>query len=108
MAKNISTHRILKDIFEKGKAISGNLFKVVYKKTGEHKDKTIFLFKKAIGTAVKRNRIKRIIREKRRNLKDKLKGLSLVFVPTGKLKEADENEIKKEIDSIFEGRKFLA
>ena len=86
-------------MFSKGKRFSRGNLTIIYRPGNERK--TGFVASMKIGGAIKRNRVKRILREAFRMNKEIFKGLEAIFYAQGPL---DFNSVVTIIESFQEGR----
>ncbi|MDD4531726.1 MAG: ribonuclease P protein component [Candidatus Pacebacteria bacterium] len=90
-------------VFKGGRTIRGNNIFLRYLANGTDKTKVGFVVSKKVSKlAVKRNRIKRRMREiVRLKKKDIKEGLSVIFVALPSSGDAGYEEIKRDIESLF-------
>lgn len=99
-----------KNVLSKGKYFSGKYIEAFIKRNNENGNLLGIAISAKVAKAVRRNKIKRLIRENYRLLEPKMKtGYSIVFL--WKKKESIENatyeNIKKDIENIFDKAKVL-
>ena len=94
---------------EKGKKFQSNLFGLLVYSTDNQISRFGFIISTKLSKrAVKRNRVKRILRERVRLLLPKIKpGFDIVFLGKKALLEVDYLEIDKEIRRLFKKAKLL-
>ena len=92
-----------KNVLNKGKFYCGKHITMYITKNNQNKNKIGIAISKKIGKAVKRNRIKRLIRESYRMQKEKLlQGYNLVFVwNKNQIADCKYNQIKEDMENIF-------
>ena len=111
MSKSMSAsferaHRITKReefvrIYRQGRRLESSLF-LIYILHGESPGAKLGLtLPKAVGNAVVRNRLKRMIREWFRQQKDHLHGLELVIQPNKTASELDFRDICEHLDLVL-------
>ncbi len=91
--------QVIKDIFSKGKRFHRGNITIIYLLS--EKQTAGFVASKRIGGAVKRNKVKRTLREAYRMNKDIFKGLNVIFYAHGSLKSSDVLNV---IRAFQEGR----
>lgn len=101
-----------KNVFKKGKVCHHPLLTMfVYNRiTGNHSDiaRLGLVVSRKIGNAVKRNRVKRILREFFRLNKNRLiPGVDIVFIPKNNLTQLNFNQIKKIVSSLWHRAKII-
>ncbi len=99
-----------RNVLTKGKYYQGKYMTIYVKKNNSNKNIIGIAINTKLGKAVKRNAVKRLIRENYRLVKDELLlGNSIVFLWNRNvdLKEADFFKIKNEMLNIFQSAKLL-
>ena len=99
-----------KNVLSKGKYYSGEHIEAYIKKNNKDYNFLGIAIGVKIAKAVKRNMLKRLIRESYRDLEDYIKiGYSIVFLWKKKvdIKEADFKKIKKDMIKIFDKANIL-
>ena len=99
-----------KNILNKGTYYSGKNLIVFIKKNNENLNFLGIAISSKLGKAVKRNYIKRIIREVYKNIEGQLKiGYSIVFLWKKKsdIQQACYESVEKDIKKIFENAKIV-
>ncbi len=94
-----------KNVLNKGKFYRGNYITIYITKNNKEKNVIGIAVSKKIGNAVRRNRVKRVIRESYRLQKSNLKqGYNIVFLLNRKSKEEDIKyiQISEDMKNIFE------
>jgi ribonuclease P protein component len=91
--------QIIKKLFSTGRRFYTSNLTIIY--LPSDKNATGFVASKRIGGAVKRNRVKRILREAYRMNKDNFKGLKVIFYARGPLKF---NEVVDIFKTFQEGK----
>ena len=94
-----------KNVLTKGKYFSGNLITVYIKQNNFNKNRVGIAVGSKIAKAVKRNKIKRLIRENYRNYEEKIKmGYDIVFLwkKNIEIQNATYQNIKEDMGKIFE------
>jgi len=95
-------------LFKKGKRASGKLLNVRYFLREEGRPRSLFVVSKKAGGAVKRNRIRRRIKEAWRKIRERiLPGSDLAFFPRDGAGEAKTNEFYCDMERIFKREKIL-
>ena len=101
LKKNYEFRKVL----SKGKYYSGKYIEIFALKNNSYKNKLGIAISVKLGKAVKRNKVKRLIRESYRLIEEKLEiGYSIVFLWKKKMdiKEATFSNVNKDINNIFE------
>ena len=94
--------------FKKGKSLANYCLVLVYRKTNAEVTRVGFSISKKFGTAVKRNRIKRQLREIYRSKIDNIKpGYDLVFIARRGAKAADFHTLKKQMENLLKRADLL-
>ena len=99
-----------KYIFLKGKYISGKNIEIYIKKNKYHKNLLGIAISKKIAKSVKRNRIKRLIRENYRLLENNIEiGYSIIILWKKKIpiENATFKNIEKDMENIFKKANIL-
>jgi ribonuclease P protein component len=94
-AEKIKGKKAIKEFFASGRRYHFRDFTLIC--LPATRTKAGFIASKQIGTAVKRNRIKRIMREAYRMNKDKLKGLAVIFYAK---KTVDFNIVNRALNEL--------
>ena len=104
----INKQKEIDKLFKKGMSVYGDLLRVRYLLTEGEETRSIFVVSKKFGNAVKRNRIRRRIKEAWRKLSVRIKkGLDLAFIPKERIGESKTGEIEKDMERIFKREKIL-
>lgn len=95
----IKLNRDFRRIYARGKSVAGG-FVVVYAIPNKRDfNRAGFTVGKAFGNAVKRNRIKRLMRESYRLMEDRLKvGYDFIIVARNRAVDKDYTQISKDMD----------
>lgn len=95
----IKLNRDFRRIYARGKSVAGG-FVVVYAMPNKRSyNRAGFTVGKAFGNAVKRNRIKRLMRESYRLMEDELKtGYDFIIVARNRAVDKDYAQISKDMD----------
>lgn len=102
---SIKSNREFVRVYKKGKFFAGKYIVLYVLQNGLKINRIGITASKKIGKSVKRNRIKRLIRENYRFIEDKVKvGYDLVFVVRNSNLMPDFYKIKKEVSYLL--RKF--
>lgn len=99
-----------KNVLSKGKYYSGENIEAIILKNNFEFNLLGLAISTKIGKAVKRNMIKRLIRENYKNFEDSLKtGYSIVFLWKKKssLENATYNNVKKDMNYIFDKSQII-
>lgn len=88
-------------MYKQGKCINRKYIKIYVAGNGKNVLRYAISVSKSVGKAVKRNKIKRVIREIIRNLNDYLKGLDILIVAKRSIKNAGYWELKKIIEQAL-------
>lgn len=94
-----------KNVFNKGKFFSSKTIEIIIKENNRNYNRIGIAISSKICKAVKRNKIKRLIRENyRNNIENLKKGYDIVFLWNKKtpVEMAEYNEISKSMKKIFE------
>ena len=86
-SERLKGKQVFRAVFSRGKRFTYGDLTVIY--LPAEQPSAGFIASKHIGGAVKRNRVKRILREAYRMNKDKFTGLSVVFYVRGQLEHRD-------------------
>ncbi len=99
-----------KRVFSKGKCYRGNYLEVFVEKTKKEKNQLGIAVSTKVGNSVKRNRIKRLIRENYRNIENRmLIGYNFVILWNKNIKEEEAtfHNIKKDLENVFLNAEIL-
>lgn len=90
-------------VFKGGRLVKGNSIFLKYLANGTDKTKVGFVVSKKVSKlAVERNKTKRRMREYVRLRKKEIKdGLSIIFIALPQAKSMDYEDIKKDLESLF-------
>ena len=92
-----------KSIFDKSKKISQRYLLVLYKPNQiTHARLGLVIGKRAVNSAVKRNRIKRIIRESFRHQHESLKGVDIIVIARQQCDKLSNQKLREGIDYLWE------
>ena len=95
-------------LFKEGKSAYGELLRVRYLLRCDEETRSLFIVSKRFGNAVKRNRLRRRIREAWRKLSGRTKkGIDMAFIPKERAGETKTGEIEKDMERIFKREKIL-
>lgn len=104
-AERLTKNSEFRRVFRKGKSFSNSCLKVYIHPTNFLEDKPVRLglvLTRKLGKAVKRNKLKRRLREFFRLHKHLLKpGLEIIFLPRDRAIDRNYDELEKSIISIF-------
>jgi len=88
--------------YKKGKSIAGSYLVLIFRKNNNEITRFGFSVGKKFGAAVKRNRIKRQLREIcRHKIEDIKPGYDLIFVVRQAARNADFNMLKNQLESLL-------
>lgn len=98
----IRENRDFQRLFKRGKSVSNSLLVLIYRRTGQSNNRFGFSISKKFGNAVKRNKMKRRLREICSEYIVFLKeGYDIVFVPRKNSREAEYIQLKKAVYSLL-------
>ncbi|HCJ66428.1 MAG TPA: ribonuclease P protein component [Elusimicrobia bacterium] len=110
-AERLSRNREFRRIFREGKSFSNqNLIIYIYKRSPEEDGQVRLglVVSRKLGEAVKRNKLKRRLREIFRLHKHLLKpGLDMIFLPRNQAINCNYQELEKSVLSIFKRAKLF-
>lgn len=99
---SIKLNRDFKRLYYKGGCVGNDLVVVYYKKNSFKCNRLGITVGKKIGSAVKRNRVKRLIRESYRLMEDEMeKGCDIVIVARSKAAEAAYSSVYGAMRRLF-------
>jgi ribonuclease P protein component len=98
-AERIKGKKEIRELFSSGRRVHFSEFLLIY--LPAPKPKAGFITSKKMGTAVKRNRIKRIMREAYRMNKDKFMGRAVLFYAKKNIDYSVINKALKKIGPII-------
>lgn len=92
-----------KSIFDKSKKISQKYLLALYKPNQTtHARLGLVIGKRTVNSAVKRNRIKRIIRESFRHQRESLKGVDIIIIARQQCDKLSNQKLREGIDQLWE------
>ena len=92
-------------VFKKGKSYKGKLFDIFIKKNNQNVNMLGIAVSKKAGNSVKRNKIKRLIRENYRLIEDDLiigHSIIIIWKKTAEFQDFDYYIVKEELKKIIE------
>ena len=99
-----------RNVLNRGKPYFGKYIVVFIKKNNQHKNFLGIAISSKLGKAVKRNYVKRIIRENYKNVEEKIKiGYDMVFLwkKQNDIRQACYEFVEKDIQKIFKEAKMI-
>ena len=99
-----------RNVLNRGKPYFGKYIVVFIKKNNQHKNFLGIAISSKLGKAVKRNYVKRIIRENYKNVEEQIKiGYDMVFLwkKQNDIKQACYEFVEKDIQKIFKEAKII-
>jgi len=106
------SHRLVnkaeyKSLFDKSNKVSQRCLLILFKPNQKsHARLGLVIGKRAVNSAVIRNRIKRILRESFRQNQEKLKGLDIIIIARQQCDKLSKQKLREGIDQLWE--KLLA
>lgn len=103
----LKNSRQFRSVYDGGNSISTKFLVIFYKPNGYPYNRVGISTTKKLGNSVKRNRVKRIIKENYRANADKIKvGYDFIFLARVRAKDAEYEDIKKAMNYLLRKSKL--
>lgn len=101
--RRLVTKAEFKSIFDKSKKINQKHLVLLYQRNqSPHARLGVIVAKRTVNSAVKRNRIKRILRESFRHYQDTLKGMDIIVIARRQCDQLSNQKLREGIDDLWE------